>query len=66
MIHANILRKTAVRLHSLAMDQKRIQVENIYINSVNSNRRFMGDPHSTFQKKLTDFILERHSEEEMV
>lgn len=37
-----------------------------YKNSINTNRWFIGNPHSIFQKDLTDFILIRHSEEEMV
>ena len=38
----------------------------IEINVVNTNRWFIGNPQSIFQKDLTDFIVMRHSEEEMV
>lgn len=38
----------------------------IEINAVNTNRWFIGNPQSIFQKDLTGFIVMRHSEEEMV
>lgn len=38
----------------------------IEINVVNTNRWFIGNPQSIFQKDLTGFIVMRHSEEEMV
>lgn len=40
--------------------------KNILINSANCNRWFIGTPHRLLQKDLTDFILTRHSKEEMV
>ena len=42
---------------------KAIKIE---INVVNTNRWFIGNPQSIFQKDLTNFIVMRHSEEEMV
>lgn len=67
--------KIAVKLRSLALDQKKKggggrkkvhKKKKIEINVVNTNRWFIGNPQSIFQKDLTDFIVMRHSEEEMV
>lgn len=67
--------KIAVKLRSLALDpplppkkgRKKVhKKKKIEINVVNTNRWFIGNPQSIFQKDLTDFIVMRHSEEEMV
>ena len=48
-------------------DRKKVhKKKKIEINVVNTNRWFIGNPQSIFQKDLTDFIVMRHSEEEMV
>lgn len=66
--------KITVKLRSLAFDQKKkkkagkkyTKRKKIEINVVNTNRWFIGNPQSIFQKDLTNFIVMRHSEEEMV
>lgn len=67
--------KIAVKLRSLALGppppkkkgRKKVhKKKKIEINVVNTNRWFIGNPQSIFQKDLTDFIVMRHSEEEMV